>query len=231
VSIVEGPRHGRCLEVARAQPQRAEAQAAVARTLAREDRQPDLIQSDRGACFVGAEAASAAVPNRFTLWLWSLGIGHRLTPPRRPQRNGAVERLHGALERSWRGEADGVAALLAVWNHGKQVATPATARYRGRDGSDLARVWAGLAGVRVQRRVTRQGTISLWDRPVGIGQAAADTVVTLTFDAERRVLVARDAHDTIVRERAVPWLTLDWLWEDIPVTDHLAHAGDTSRTR
>jgi hypothetical protein len=203
----------------------------VARTLARLGRQPDVVQSDRGACFVGAEAASAAIPNRLTLWLWSLGIAHRLTPPRRPQRNGAVERLHGALEHSWTGEADGVAALLAVWNHGKQVATPATTPYSGRDGSDLDRVWAGLAEVTVQRRVTRQGTTSLWDRPVRIGKTAADTVVTVTFQAERRVLVARDAHDAIVREIALPWLTLDWLWEDIPVTDHLPQTDDTSMRR
>lgn len=231
MSIVEGPRGGRCLGVARAQPRRAAAQASVARTLARLGRQPDVVQSDRGACFVGAEAASAAIPNRFTLWLWGLGIAHRLTPPRRPRRNGAVERLHGALERSWMGEDDGLAALLAVWNHGKHPATPAATAYPGRAGSDLARVWAGLAGVTVQRRVTRQGTASLWDRPVRVGRAAANTVVTLTFQAERRVLVARDAHDTLVREIEMGWLTLDWLWEDIPVTDHVAHPDATSSRR
>lgn len=231
MSIVEGPRGGRCLEVACAPPRRAAAHAAVARTLARERVQPDVLQSDRGPCFVGAEAASAAIPNRFTLWLWSLGITHRLTPPRRPQRNGAVERLHGALERSWTGEHGGIDDLLAVWNLGKQVATPATTAYAGRAGSDLGRVWDGLANVTVLRRVTRQGTTSLWDRPVRIGRAAAEQVVTVTFNAARRVMVVRDAHDTLVCERELPWLTLEWLWEAIPVTDHVAHTDDISMKR
>ncbi len=126
MSIVEGPRAGRCLTVHRARPQRAQAQAALARTMAEQGVQPLVIQSDRGACFVGAEAASRALPGSLTLWLWSLGVAHRLLPPRRPQRNGAVERLHGAVERSWTGEDGGLEALRIVWNHGKQVATPAT---------------------------------------------------------------------------------------------------------
>ncbi|HEV2109637.1 MAG TPA: hypothetical protein VGR16_15360 [Thermomicrobiales bacterium] len=67
--IVEGPRGGRCLAVALAQPGRV--QAAVARTLARLGRQPDVLQSDRGPCFVGAAAARAALPSRLTLGRWA----------------------------------------------------------------------------------------------------------------------------------------------------------------
>ena len=129
--------------MAPARPQQALAQAALARTLASEGVQPAVVQSDRGACFIGTETGSAAVPSRVTLWLWSLGIEHRLLPPRRPQRNGAVERLHGALERSWQGEPGGLEALLPVWNQGKQGATTATTPYRGLDGSDLERFWTG----------------------------------------------------------------------------------------
>lgn len=231
MSIVEGPRDGRCLTVTRARPRQAQAQAALAQTLAREGVQPAVIQSDRGACFVGTATTSAAVPSRLTLWLWSLGINHRLLPPRRPQRNGAVERLHGALERSWQGEPDGIEAMLVVWNHGKQVASPATTPYRGRVDSDLARVWAGLERVQVTRRVTRQGTISLWDRPVRIGRMSAEQPVTLRFDAARRVLVARDEHDTLLRELDLPWLTLDWLWAAVPVTDHLTQTDVTTSER
>lgn len=219
--IVEGPRGGRCLAVAPAQPRRVQAQAAVARTLARLGRQPDVLQSDRGPCFVGAEAARAALPSRLTLGRWSLGIAPRLTSPRRPQRNGAVERLHGALEHRWTGEADGLEALGAVWHHGKQVATP----YRGRAGSTRDRVWAGWARVTLQRRVTCQGTISLGDRPVRIGRRAAKQAVTLTFDAPRRVLVVRDDHETLRRERELPGLTLDWLWADVSVADQVVHPG------
>lgn len=226
MSIVEGPRAGRCLTVAPARPQQVQAQAALARTLACEGVQPTVVQSDRGACFIGTETASAAIPSRLTLWLWSLGIEHRLLPPRRPQRNGAVERLHGALERSWQGEPGGLEALLPVWNQGKQVATPATTPYRGRAGSDLERVWSGLERVQVRRRVTRQGTISLWDRPVRMGRRWAEQTVTVTFDAPRRMLVVRDEHDTLLRDRDLPWLTLDWLWP--PVTDPVTHTGVTT---
>jgi hypothetical protein len=231
VSIVEGPRAGRCLQVTQARPQQVQAQVALARTLASEGVQPAVIQSDRGACFIGTETGSAAVPSRLTLWLWSLGMDHRLLPPRRPQRNGAVERLHGALERSWQGEPGGVEALLPVWNQGKQVATPATTPYRGRAGSDLTRVWTGLADVQVQRRVTRQGTISLWDRPVRIGRDWAEQTVTVTFDASRRLLVVHDAYATLVGELDLPWLTLDWLWGSVPVTDQVTHPGVTSSER
>jgi hypothetical protein len=231
VSIVEGPRAGRCLTVAPARPRQAAAQAALARSLASEGVQPAVVQTDRGACFIGTETGSVAVPGRLTLWLWSLGIEHRLLPPRRPQRNGAVERLHGALERSWQGEPDGLAALLPVWNQGKQVATPATTPYRGRAGSDLTRVWTGLARVQVQRRVTRQGTISLWDRPVRVGRSWVEQTVTLTFDAVHQRLGIRDAYDTLIREHDLLWLTCDWLWATVPVTDHVAHPGVTSSER
>src|SRR5207244_6169195 len=93
------------------------AQAGLAACFAQRGCQPEIIQTDRGACFLGAEGgASAAVPSRLTLWLWGLGIEHRLNPAHTPQRNGAVERFHGGVEHSWAGEMDGVAALIAVWN-------------------------------------------------------------------------------------------------------------------
>lgn len=231
MSIVEGPRGGRCLYVAPARPRQVEAQAAVAHLLAQQGVQPAVLQRDRGACFVGAEAASVALPSRLTLWLWSLGIAHRLIPPHRPQHNGAVERLHGALARSWQGEPDGLAALQAVWNVGKQPACPATRPYRGRADSQLERVWAGLARVTVTRHVSRQGTVSLWDRPVKVGRTWADRTVVLAFDAARQLLVVHDERGTLLRERPLAWLNLDWLWKGLPVTAHLAHTDDTSIAR
>jgi transposase InsO family protein len=96
---------------------------------------PRQIQTDRHPCFLGAaEPSRAALPGRFTLWLVGLGIGHRLIPVRRPQRNGAVERFHGAVERSWRGEAGGLAALIAVWNAERPPLSRRPRRYRGRAG-------------------------------------------------------------------------------------------------
>jgi hypothetical protein len=229
VSVVEGPRGGRCLHVADCPPRRAAVQAQLARLLAALGRQPTAVQTDRGACFVGADAA-AALPGRLTLWLWGLGIAHRLIPPGRPQRNGAVERFHGALAHSWAGEAGGREALVAVWNAEKAPARAAAA-YAGRAGFADERVWAGLAGVRVERRVDRQGKLSLWDRPVRVGRAAADRPAVVTFDAAERRAVVRDERGARLAEVGLPWLTADWLWADVPVTDHASESGVTSIER
>ena len=102
-------------------------QATLQALMTREGRQPAVLQTDRGPCFVGAEGgATKAVPGRLTLWLWGHGIEHRLLPPGTPHRNGAVERWNGAIEGSWAGEPGGLDELRAVWNWGK--ASPATSR-------------------------------------------------------------------------------------------------------
>jgi hypothetical protein len=167
---------------------------------------------------MGAEGGGrSALPGRLTLWLWGLDIQHRLLPPAKPYRNGAVERLNGAIERSWTGEENGLAALLLVWNVGKPDAAAAAAPYQGREGFSLARVWTGLEQTRVQRSVDTQGKLSLWDRPVRVGPTWATRTVVVTFEATRRLVVIRDTRGTLVVERELPWLTTTWLWEG---TDH-----------
>lgn len=197
----------------------AEVLPRLAQLMARRGEQPAVLQTDRGPCFIGAEGGTkVAVPGRLTLWLWGAGIVHRLLPPGKPYRNGAVERFNGAIERSWQGEADGLSALQAVWNEGKE-SGPAGAAYGGRAGFQLARVWAGLATVRVTRSVDRQGKLSLWDRPVRVGSAWADRVVVVTFDADRQLAVIRDKRGEAIAERALSWLTEAWIWAGI-ATDH-----------
>ncbi len=171
------------------------------------------------------------MPGRLTLWVWSMGISHRLTPPRRPQANGAVERFHGAVAHSWQGEPDGLPALVAVWNQGKPPPTPATRCYQGRADSSLARVWQQLGTLRVARRVTRQGTIHLWNRTERLGVAWAQQTVTVTADAAHQHLVVTDDTDTCVCTLAVDWLKLDWLGEPVAVTDQAPHSGAATTTR
>jgi hypothetical protein len=197
---------------------------AVARTeldrlMTERQDQPAVLQTDRGSCFVGAEGGNrTAVPGRLTLWLWGLGIQHQILPVAKPWRNGAVERFNGAIEHSWQGEADGLADLQVVWNWGKDLAQPVIP-YQGRAGFSLAQVWHGLATVRVRRSVDSQGKLSLWDRPVRVGQRWADRAVRVTFDPERQLLVVHDKHGRLIGEKALPWLTAEWLWTSDPADD------------
>lgn len=188
---------------------------------------PRQLQTDRGACFVGADdARRAAVPSRLTLWLAGLDITHRLIPAGRPQHNGAVERFHGGVEYSWQGEADGLAALIAVWNEPRPPLSEGHQPYRGRAGFALERVWGLLGQTRVTRQVDRCGRISLWNRPVWVGRRWVGQAVTVTFDPLNQEVVIRDAHERRLRQTALPWLTEDWLWEPVTLPDQRAHGAD-----
>lgn len=217
MSVVEGQRLGPCLLVKPGAPQRAVVQQTLAALMATRG-QPAVVQTDRGPCFVGpGGGAGRAMPGRVSMWLWGLGIDHRLIPPGKPQRNGVVERLHGALERNWTGEPDGVAALLPVWNHGKPSTAERLIPYRDRGGFQMQQVWARLEAVRIERTVDRQGKFSLWDRPIRAGRRLRDRDVVIAFDAEREVLVLHDRRDVWLADVALPWFTADWLWEAVTV--------------
>lgn len=202
-------------------------QAAVAHCFATLARIPRQIQTDRHPCFLGAEEPTRhALPGRFTLWLAGLGIGHRLIPVRRPQRNGAVERFHGGLKQGWRGEAGGRAAFTAVWNAERPPLSARHRRYRGRAGFRLRRVWDLLGQTQVQRQVNRQGKLSLWNRSIPVGMAAVGQTVTVSFDPATKRALVRDAHERVLREVPLPWLTADWLWDPIAPPDQRAHDHD-----
>jgi transposase InsO family protein len=202
-------------------------QAELARLFAAHGLVPRQVQTDRGSCFIGAEGdAVAAVPSRLTLWLAGLGVGHRPIPVRRPQHNGAVERFHGGVERSWQGEPDGLAALAAVWNATRPPLSEGHRAYPGRAGFDLGRVWALLSQTRVRRRVDRQGKLSLWDHPIRAGARLAGQEVTVTFDPDARRVVVRDAHERVARQAPLGWLTEEWLWQPVPPPDQRAHPPD-----
>jgi hypothetical protein len=89
-------------------------------------------------------------------------------------------------------------------------------------------VWTLLGQTQVQRQVTRQGTLSLWDRNVYVGAQAAGQTVTVRFDPTTRQVLVCDGHERLLRAVALPWLTADWLWAPVPPTDHHAHAPDRS---
>lgn len=203
-------------------------QAELAGLFATLGRMPRQVQTDRGPCFIGAEGArTAALPGRLTLWLAGLGISQRLIPARRPQHNGAVERFHGGVEHSWRGEAGGLTALQAVWNLTRPPLSAGHLPYRGRAGFGMERVWEVLADARVERQVNRQGKVSLWDRPVWVGVRTAGQPVIVTFDPVSRRAIIRDAHERVLREAPLDWLTEDWLWDPVPRSHQHAQQHDT----
>jgi transposase InsO family protein len=227
--VVVGPHGGPCLATEATAGERTEVVlAALHRLMRQRGEQPAVVQTDRGACFVGAEGGERrALPGRLTLWLWGLGIAHRPLPPGKPWRNGAVERFQGAVEQSWAGEPDGLPDLQAVWNHGKTGAvTPLP--YQDRAGFAMERVWEGLARVRVERSVDPQGKLSVWDRPLRVGRRWAQRMVVVTFDATRRLAVVRDKQETVLIERPLPWLTSDWLWAGIDAADPAFQPDGTS---
>jgi hypothetical protein len=209
----------------------ARAQAGLARVFARHGQQPQVVQTDHGSCFLGAEGGSTtAVPSRLTLWLWGLGLEHHFIPPRHPQSNGAVERLHGGISQGWAGEPGGVEALLAVWNVDKPPLPASLPAYRGRAGFDWRRVWEHLSHVQVTRRVDPQGKLSLWNQPVRIGNRHRERPVTVTFDAARECAIVRDEHEVVLAEVALPWLTEDWLWADVPRSHQRPHPTASATT-
>jgi hypothetical protein len=229
LSVVSGPRDGRCLAVVPVAGERTRCVLAVLhQVMQQRGEQPALVQTDRAPCFVGAEGGERkALPGRLTLWLWGLGISHRVLPPAKPWRNGAVERFHGAVEHSWAGEPEGIAALQAVWNHGKHHPAPAVP-YQDRSGFSLERVWQGLAQVRVKRSVDAQGKLSVWDRPLRVGRAWAYRTVVVTFDLASRLVVVRTPQGDLLREVPLPWLTAAWLWAGIEGADHPCEHDGTS---
>jgi len=230
--VVSGPRHGLCLAVVPVPGERTSCVlAALHQLMQQRHEQPAVVQTDRASCFVGAEGGPhKALPGRLTLWLWGLGIQHRVLPPAKPWRNGAVERFHGALEHSWAGEADGLVALQAVWNQDK--CGPATAvPYQDRAGFTLERVWQGLAPVQVRRSVDAQGKLSVWDRPLRVGRAWAYRPVILTFDAARRLVVVRTPQGAPIRDVPLPWLTNAWLWAGIDGADQPCNHDGTPTFR
>jgi hypothetical protein len=175
--------------------------------------QPSVIQTDRGPCFVGTDGgASRAAPGRLTLWLWGLGIEHRLIPVGKPQRNGVVERFHGAMERSWTGEPDGLEALTDAWHQRRPAIRATPTPYRGQVDFRLERVWGPLERVQVERCVSRQGKLSLWDRDLHVGRWLADRQVVVSVDAARQRVVVRDKRHVLLAEVAVPWLPCTWIW-------------------
>jgi hypothetical protein len=85
----------------------ADVQAALRRAFARWGR-PQALRVDNGTPW----GATGGLPTERALWLLGLGVRVLCNPPRRPQRNGVVERSQGVGQR-W-GEPHSCASAAAA---------------------------------------------------------------------------------------------------------------------
>jgi transposase InsO family protein len=184
---------------------------------------PEELQTDGEAALV--TQSPDAFPSLFTLWLAGLGIQHRVTRPGRPTDNAGVERCHRTLhDYVIRGnEHLSLAELqVALSTAIDELRAELPSRARGCNGRppllaypelqrprrsyqperevaqfDLRRVDAYLANLSWERRVDRQGRITLGGQHqcYKVGQRYAGHIVRVCFDPSDRHFIYYDLDD------------------------------------
>jgi hypothetical protein len=174
---------------------------------------PQRIRVDNGRPWGRANG----LPMALALWLMGLGIEVTWIPPRRPQRNGVVERTQGVLQqwaepKRWKSIEEGQKRL--DWAVAMQ-----REEYRGRDGKtrrerfpelgtnprrytseaeseewSLGEVDRRLATGTWGRRVGKTGQIYLYGWAYTVGRACARQHVFVSWNGESRRWRVRDAH-------------------------------------
>jgi hypothetical protein len=176
---------------------------------------PERFRVDNGVPW----GSSGDLPPDLALWLIGLGIAVVWNPPRRPQKNGVVERSQGTAKR-WAEpqacsspeelqrrleEMDGIQrqeypclrgrSRLEAFprlSHSGRAYSPA---WEGRHWS-LAAVLRHVAGYAVPRRVDRSGMVSLYNRNHYVGVIHRGKTVYAMLDPEVRewVFADREGH-------------------------------------
>jgi len=200
-------------------------QARLRRGFARWGR-PGRLRVDNGFPW----GSKGDLPTDLALWLIGLGLDVLWNPPRRPQRNGVVERAQGTGRRwSEPGTCDGPEELEArfveldrlqreeyPWAGGRsRLEACPDLRHSGRPYTvawerahwDLARVWEHLAGYAVPRKVNPKGMVSVYNRDYYVGRRHRGQTVYVTFDPQAGEWVAVDAQDRQLRRWPAPELT------------------------
>jgi hypothetical protein len=186
---------------------------------------PERSQADNGVPW----GCNGDLPPALALWLVGLGIDVQWSRPRVPQDNGVVERsmrtakawadpgscrdrheVQRRLDEMDRIQREEYPALggktrLEVWPE-----LPHSGRAYSRKWEEgnwsLHRALGRLGCFAVQRRVSRQGKISLYDRPYHVGVSQADQEVLVQFSPERLEWIVSDRRDCQIR--AIPASTL-----------------------
>ena len=210
-------------------------QAASRRAFARWG-MPRRLQVDNGLPW----GCKAGLPPALALWAVGLGIDVRWSRPAVPQDNGVVERSMRTAK-AWANpgtcrDRNEVQRRLDEMDRIQRQEYPALAgktrmqawpelRHSGRAYSrkwergnwDLGAALARLSCFVVGRRVSKQGRVSLYDRPYTVGVSLADQEVLVQFSAQGPEWIVSDRRDrqvrvipasTITRENIVTLLDL-----------------------
>lgn len=164
------------------------------------------------------------LPTDLALWLWGCGIDVLWNPPRRPQRNGVVERFQGVgwawaephtcadadeLQRRF-DELDRLQREEYPYEHGRsRLQVYPELEHSGRSYSvawerrhwDLEAVLEQLAGYAVPRRVDSKGTVSVYNRNHYVGRAHSGRLVYVQLDPQSQVWLFCDESGRVLRER------------------------------
>ena len=187
---------------------------------------PDAIQTDREANLAGAP--SDPYPSHLTLWLAGLGVEHQFIRPHTPTDQPQIERTHRTLD-GFVGLPDETLDLCGLqqrlereiqqhnyWLPSRAsdcagrpplVAHPALLqprrRYRPeweRHLFDEQRVYAYLATIPLERRVSSVGQIQVGAHVDSVGRAVAGQSVAVVCDAATHTWVVSLADGTVIKE-------------------------------
>jgi hypothetical protein len=184
---------------------------------------PETLRCDNGIPW----GSRGDLPTDLDLWLAGLGVPVRFNPPRRPQDNGVVERSQGTGKR-WGDPptAQDAAALQVVMDQmdrrqreqypycqrrSRLDCYPAL-KHSGRryDEAWEKRQWSQerafdlLASHVAVRQVSRQGTVSLYNRNYYVGKAQAQQQVFVRFDPQQRCWLFCDRDNHLLNQHAAP---------------------------
>src|SRR3954451_22174360 len=172
------------------------------------------------------------LPTDLACWLGGLGVGMVLTPPRRPEDNGVVERFQG-VGKSW-GEPERCRSAAELqrrldeldrWQRDLYPIARGRSRrevYPGLEHSgrpydpadepalwQLGRAWAWVGQHLVARLVDSQGKVSLYNRPYTVGLRWSRRKIWVGFDPVRGEWMFQDEKGYEIRRQAATELSAE----------------------
>jgi hypothetical protein len=187
---------------------------------------PGRLQVDNGLPW----GCKGDLPSALALWLVGLGIAVQWSRPCVPQDNGVVERSMrtgtawanpgtcrdrhevqrrlDAMDLIQREEYPALAGKtrMSVWPELRHSGR-AYSRQWEKGNWDFQAALTRLGCFAVGRRVSKQGRVSLYDRPYTVGVSLADQEVLVQFSPERRGWIVSDRRDCQVRAIAASTVT------------------------